>query len=93
MDLNVSTKDLWKLLKVSWVIMAIMVVAIVFLFGKFGVLKMANTMQVHDQNFGIIQNWQKDVEGRFQRLELANQIQGNIIETGKLDDKGNPVKK
>lgn len=93
MKIDLNTKDLWKMQIVSWMFMAIMVIAIIFLFGKFGVLKMANTMQIHDQNFGILKNAMDSYEGRFQRLELANQIQGNIIESGKLDDKGQPIKK
>ena len=88
MKIEITTKDLW-----NWVITALLIIAVVFLYGKLGVFKMEKTLNIHDQNFGVIKQAIESFEGRFQRLELANQIQGNIVESGKLDDKGNPVKK
>ncbi len=93
MKIDFTTKDLWKMQIVSWMVIVILVISIAFLYGKYGVLKMENTVSIHDQNFGIIKQAIDSFEGRFQRLELANQIQGNIVESGKLDDKGNPAKK
>ena len=93
MKLDATTNDLWKLLVKTWIVMGLMVICMVYMFGKFGVFKMEKTVGIHDQNFGTILKWQQNVEGRFQRLELAAQIQGNIVESGELDDQGRPIKK
>lgn len=93
MKIEITVKDLLK-------IMIVMMAMICFLAYKSirhdAAIKLAsvvNTIQIHDQNFGLIKGNFEAFEGRFQRLELAAQIQGNIVDSGKLDDKGNPVKK
>lgn len=93
MKIDVTVKDLLK-------IMIVMMAMICFLAYKsirhdaaIKLARITNTIEIFGQNFNAIQNWKEQIEGRLQRTELAMQIQGNIVETGELDDKGNPVKK
>ena len=97
MKLETSVKDLHRIIMV--------LILMVCLLGAYTVYKdvrhdaaikiaaITNTLQIYDQNFGAIKNSLENIEGRLQRTELAQQIQGNIVESGAVDDQGQPVKK
>jgi len=97
MDLTVGTKDLFKMLVRTWIVLALVLGFMVYKDVRHDaaikLAKLSNTMDIFGNNFNAIQNWKDQVEGRLQRTELAQQISGNIIESGELDDKGQPVKK
>lgn len=97
MDVNATTKDLWKMLVRTWIVLALVLGFMVYKDVRHdAAIKLAqilNTLQIHDQNFGAIKNTLEVMEGRLQRTELTQQIQGNIVESGELDDKGQPIKK
>ena len=97
MKLETSAKDLHRIIMV-------LILAVVLL-GAYTVYKdirhdaaikiaqVVNTIQIHDQNFSAVQNTFKSIDERLQRIELAQRISGNIVESGKLDDRGQPLKK
>ena len=97
MKLETSAKDLHRIIMV--------LILVVVLLGAYTVYKdvrhdaaikiaqVVNTIQIHDQNFSAVQNTFKSIDERLQRIELAQRISGNIVETGELDSKGKPVKK
>jgi len=97
MKVDVTVKDLLKIVMV--------LILVVVLLGAYTIYKdvrhdaaiklaqILNTLQVHDQNFGAIKSTFEAIEGRLQRTELAAQISGNVVESGALDDQGNPIKK
>lgn len=97
MDVTVTTKELWKWLVRTWIVLALVLGFMIYKDVRHdAAIKIAaitNTLQIHDQNFGAIKNSLENHEGRLQRSELAQQIQGNIVESGELDDQGQPVKK
>lgn len=97
MNVNATTDDLWKLWVKTLIVLILVIGFMVYKDVRHdAALRIAgfqNVVNIHDQNFGAIKNWQESVEARFQRLELAAQITGNIVETGELDAQGNPVKK
>jgi len=97
MKVDVTVKDLLKIVMV--------LILVVVLLGAYTIYKdvrhdaaiklaqILNTMDIFGNNFNAIQNWKESVEGRLQRIELAAQISGNVVESGALDDQGNPIKK
>jgi len=97
MKLETSVKDLHRIIMVLILMVCMLTAYTVYKDVRHdAAIKLAsilNTLQIHDQNFGAMKNWKESVEGRFQRIELAQQISGNVLESGALDDKGQPVKK
>lgn len=97
MKLETSVKDLHRIIMVLILMVCILAAYTVYKDVRHdAAIKLAqilNTMQVHDQNFAIINSKFESIDGKIARLELANQISGNVVESGKLDDKGQPIKK
>lgn len=97
MELKTDVKDLRK------IVLALIVLVLVF--GAYTIYKdvrheaslsifeVKDILSIHDQNFQFVKRDLDSLEGKIQRLELAAQISGNIVESGKLDAQGNPVKK
>ena len=97
MDITTTTKDLWKMLVRTWIVLALVLGFMIYKDVRHDaairLAQVTNTMKIYDGNFGAIKNTLENMEGRLQRTELAQQIQGNIVESGVLDDQGQPVKK
>lgn len=97
MDVNVTTKDLWKMLVITWVVLAMVIGVFGYLhvrhIASLRISAVGNTLTTYDQNFTVIKQAIDSMSAAINELKLTNQIKGNILESGELDDKGQPIKK
>ena len=97
MKLETSVKDLHRIIMVLILIVCLLAAYTVYKDVRHdAAIKLAsilNTLQIHDQNFNAVKNNLEQIQGKIQRIELAQQIAGNVVESGELDDQGKPIKK
>ena len=90
MKIETTAKDLFRFLIITWIVMIFMFGYLVYKDVKHDaaitLARIANQMDSFNQNFQNIDTGFKSLSAAINELKLANQIKGNIIESGKIED-------
>ena len=90
MKIETNSKDLFRFLVITWVVMFLMFSYLVYKDVKHDaaitLARITNQFETFNQNFQSIDQGFKNLSAAVNELKLANQIKGNIIESGKIED-------